>query len=153
MSNFENDKVSPEMLNTMFTLLANFSSEQQSKIEDIRQEYNERENKREIEHSKQINCLNNKNKLAMMVIAILGAIIITVIVVFGLLANNAIDKYYEMDKILQEDIVVEFETELTTDDETDTFGNIVTGDNSNIGYDSYNFESGGDITYSNGGAD
>lgn len=124
-------KVDPELLNTMFTLMANFSSEQQSKVEDIRQEYQERENKRELEHAKQIACLNNKNKLAMMVIGILGAIVISIIVVFGVLANNAINKHYEMDKILQEDIIVEFDSEWTTDEETDTFGEITTGDNAN----------------------
>lgn len=140
-------KVDPELLNTMFTLMANFSSEQQSKVEDIRQEYQERENKRELEHAKQIACLNNKNKLAMMVIGILGAIIISIIVVFGVLANNAINKHYEMDKVLQEDIVVEFETELTTDKQTDEFSEITTGDNANIGSDTYDFDSGGDINY------
>lgn len=140
-------KVDPELLNTMFTLMANFSSEQQSKVEDIRQEYQERENKRELEHAKQIACLNNKNKLAMMVIGILGAIIISIIVVFGVLANNAINKHYEMDKVLQEDIVVEFETELTTDKQTDELGEITTGDNDNIGSDTYDFDSGGDINY------
>lgn len=140
-------KLDPELLNTMFTLMANFSSEQQSKVEDIRQEYQERENKRELEHAKQIACLNNKNKLAMMVIGILGAIIISIIVVFGVLANSAINKHYEMDKILQEDIVVEFENEWTTDKQTDTLGEITTGDNVNIGSDTYDFDSGSDINY------
>ena len=140
-------KLDPELLNTMFTLMANFSSEQQSKVEDIRQEYQERENKRELEHAKQIACLNNKNKLAMMVIGILGAIIISIIVVFGVLANSAINKHYEMDKILQEDIVVEFENEWTTDKQTDTLGEITTGDNVNIGSDTYDFDYGSDINY------
>ena len=145
--NSENKKLDPELLNTMFTLMANFSSEQQSKVEDIRQEYQEREHKRDLEHAKQIACLNNKNKLAMMVIGILGAIVVTAIVAFGLLANNAINKHYEMDKILQEDIVVEFETEWTTDEQTDTFDEISTGDNAVIGSDTYDFDSGGDINY------
>lgn len=143
----ENKKLDPELLNTMFTLMANFSSEQQSKVEDIRQEYQEREHKRDLEHAKQIACLNNKNKLAMMVIGILGAIVVATIVVFGLLANNALNKHYEMDKILQEDVVVEFETEWTTDEQTDTFGEISTGDNTVIGSDTYDFDSGGDINY------
>lgn len=110
----DNKGIDPQVLNTMFTLLANFSSEEQSKVEEIHEEYKEREHKREIEHAKNIACLNNKNKISIAIIGLLGAIIIVGIVVSGIIINNTINKHYEMDKLYKEDIIAEFESEINT---------------------------------------
>lgn len=143
-------KMDADVLNTMFTLLANFSSEEQSKLEEIKAEYKEREYKAKLEHDKQIASLNGKSKIASIVIGILGCIIITLIIVFGALAYSAIDKHYEMDKILQEDIIVEFETEWTEDEATDTFGDIEAGDNALIGSTDNSVTLGDGASYSGG---
>ena len=129
----DNKGIDPKILNTMFTLLANFSSEEQSKVEEIREEYKEREHKRELEHAKNIACLNNRNKISLAIIGLLGTIIIVGIVVFGFIVNNTINKHYEMDRLYQEDIVVEFESEIEDTTDKDTFDEITTGENARIG--------------------
>lgn len=111
----DNKGIDTQVLNTVFTLLANFSSEEQSKVEEIREEYKERVHKRELEHAKHIASLNNRNKISLAIIGLLGTIIVVGIVVFGSIVNNAINKHYEMDKLYQEDIVVEFESEIAED--------------------------------------
>ena len=110
----DNKGIDPNVLNTMFTLLANFSSEEQSKVEEIREEYKERCHKRELEHAKHIACLNNRNKISLAIIGLLGTIIIVGIVVFGSIVNNAINKHYEMDRLYQEDIMQEFKSEVSS---------------------------------------
>lgn len=129
----DDKKVNPEILNTMFTLMANFSSEEKSKVEEIRQEYIEREHEKELEHNKNMKCIDNKNKICVVIVASLFLILAIVLVIVGFIANNAIIKHYEMDKLYQEDIVVEFETWVESKPTDKEFSEINTGDNAKIG--------------------
>lgn len=122
------EKISPEMLNTIFTLMANFSSEEQSKIEEIREEYR-----------KEIEVLNKRNALMLSIVRGLTAIIIISVIVFGFICNNAINKHFELDRMQAEEIVVDFETVIEKETDKDTLGgNIQTGDNASINVGSSN---------------
>lgn len=149
--------ITQEIINNAMGLVSGMGREQASQIEDIKQEYKERElkiqleyndkeQKREKEYKENIMKLEHKNRIAVVIVAMLGVILSTAIIVFGLLANNALLKHYEMDKILQEDIVVEFESEFTVPDITDDFGEIETGDNAKIGTEDVTIGDGNTLT-------